>query len=455
MGSVWRNNELEAAVVGAMLLRGADPEVLEVISVLPDSVFNVPQYREIYNGIRRQAKGQGLIDMILLCESLPALEATILEASSVAWAKSSLKAYAAMLRRNAAIRDAESALKEALQGIQSAGNGEMAVEALEGAKQLMAGIDIAGSDVVPMHIDDLLPVVVARIESRVNGTEEGRAIRTGIAELDTMTGGGFDQTDLVLLAARPSMGKTELTLDLIDRITEQGSGVLFFSLEMADIQIAERMVSAAGGLPVSVLKQADALEDEDWARIFNGVSRMTGRPIWIVDITGLSVDEICQAATSHILAHPETALVAVDYLGLIKTAGRGRHDLEVGDISKGLKKLAKTNKRPVLALSQLSRGVESRPNKRPVNADLKNSGEIEADADIIMMLYRDGVYNPESPARHIAEINVTKNRNGPLGTVYRRFFNGHFLDIDQEEARGLSTPAPVAQKSRQHRYAKV
>ncbi|EHI0043828.1 TPA: DnaB-like helicase C-terminal domain-containing protein, partial [Escherichia coli] len=130
----------------------------------------------------------------------------------------------------------------------------------------------------------------------------------------------------------------------------------------------------------------------------------------------------------------------VDYLGLIKTRSTGRHDLAVGEISKGLKSLAKSGGFPLIALSQLSRGVESRPNKRPMNSDLKNSGEIEADADIILMLYRDEVYNPETQAGGIAEINITKQRNGTLGTIYRRFHNGHFLPVDQESARVLSTP---------------
>ena len=123
----------------------------------------------------------------------------------------------------------------------------------------------------------------------------------------------------------------------------------------------------------------------------------------------------------------------------------------MGEVSKGLKNLAKANKTPVLALSQLSRGVESRPNKRPMNSDMKNSGEIEADADLILMLYRDEVYDPESTAKGIAEINVTKQRNGELGTIYRRFYNGHFLPIDQEEARQRSAPKP---KSQPRRYAK-
>ncbi|HAH3178166.1 TPA: DNA helicase, partial [Escherichia coli] len=211
-------------------------------------------------------------------------------------------------------------------------------------------------------------------------------------------------------------------------------------MEMANIQIGERMVSAAGGMPVSRLKSVARFEDEDWARFSQGVGRMTGRNIWMVDQANLTIDEICATTKHHRMKHPETALVVVDYLGLIKTRSMGRHDLAVGEISKGLKSLAKSGGFPLIALSQLSRGVESRPNKRPMNSDLKNSGEIEADADIILMLYRDEVYNPETQARGIAEINITKQRNGTLGTIYRRFHNGHFLPVDQESARVLSTP---------------
>jgi len=263
--------------------------------------------------------------------------------------------------------------------------------------------------------------------------------------------GGIESTDLVFIAARPSMGKTELALDIIDKVSAQGHGVLFFSMEMSDTQITKRMVSAAGGMSMSRLKAVDKFEDEDWARFFNGMERMSTRNIWITDATGLTIDQIQQTATRYQIAHPEIALVVIDYLALIKIQSAARYDLAVGEVSKGLKNLAKSNKTPVLALSQLSRGVESRPNKRPMNSDMKNSGEIEADADLILMLYRDEVYNPESPAKGIAEINVTKQRNGELGTIYRRFYNGHFLPIDQEEARQRSTPQP---KAHQRRYTK-
>lgn len=323
-------------------------------------------------------------------------------------------------------------------------------EALEAAKQAVSAIDISADTVQPVHISELLTAVADEAESRSQGKEETLSLLTGIEELDAKTG-GIESTDLVFIAARPSMGKTELALDIIDKVSAQGHGVLFFSMEMSDTQIAKRMVSAAGGMPMSRLKAVDKFEDEDWARFFNGMERMATRNIWITDATGLTIDQIQQTATHYQIAHPEIALVVIDYLALIKIQSAARYDLAVGEVSKGLKSLAKANKTPVLALSQLSRGVESRPNKRPMNSDMKNSGEIEADADLILMLYRDEVYNPESPAKGIAEINVTKQRNGELGTIYRRFYNGHFLPIDQEEARQRSTPQP---KAHQRRYTK-
>ncbi len=448
----WRDEDMEAAVLGAMFLRGAEAEVMEVIASLPETAFNFPQYREIYRAITVQARGKGVIDPILVGEQLPQHQALIDATGRIAWARSSLKSYSQQLVRNAALRDAFHALSGALSSLQSAPNSDAGIRILEEVKAAVGAIQTESDAVRPVSIDELLPTIINRIDERMASDSAGRSVMTGIEELDEVTG-GFDQTDLILLAARPSMGKTEMILDITENLTASGAGVLFFSMEMSDIQIAERHVAAAGGISASRLKSPDKLKDEDWARISNGIGQMTGRNIWIVDANNLTVDQIQHIATRHIQQHPETALVAIDYLRLIKLQSASRHDLAVGEVSKGLKSLAKANRVPVVALSQLSRSVESRPNKRPVNADLKDSGEIEADADIIMMLYRDEVYNPESPAAGIAEINITKNRNGPLGTVYRRFWNGHFHYIDQAEARARSTEREETYTSNK-RYSK-
>jgi replicative DNA helicase len=450
--ALWRDQDIEAAVLGAMFLRGADNEVMEVIASLPDSAFNFHQYRDVYLAIAAQARGKGIIDPILIGEQLPQYQAIIDQTGRLAWAKSSLKSYSQQLVRNAAIRDAFHALSGALSSLTAAPNSEAGIRILEEVKAAVGSIQTESDVIRPVSIDDLLPTIINRIDERMRSDSAGRSVMTGIEDLDAVTG-GFDQTDLILLAARPSMGKTEMILDITENITASGAGVLFFSMEMSDIQIAERHVAAAGGISASRLKSPDQLKDEDWARIGNGIGQMTGRKIWIVDANNLTVDQIQHIANRHIQQHPETALVAIDYLRLIKLQSASRHDLAVGEVSKGLKSMAKANRRPVVALSQLSRSVESRPNKRPVNADLKDSGEIEADADIIMMLYRDEVYNPESPAAGIAEINITKNRNGPLGTVYRRFWNGHFHNIDQDEARARSTERPEVHSGNK-RYSK-
>lgn len=425
---------MEAAVIGAMLLRGADTDVMNIISSLPPKAFDIWQYREIFQGICAQARSKGIIDPILLGEQLPQHVALIDDSARKTWAPAALNSYATQLKRLISIREAQAALNQAISQLDAAATSDLGLAALEQVKTLVSAIQTGEETIRPVPLDDLLPAVISRLEEKVQGGNEGRTVLSGIEALDNITG-GFDQTDLVLLAARPSMGKTETMLDIIDKVSADGGGVLFFSMEMSDIQIAERHVSAAGGFSTSKLKSAESLGDEDWARISHGIARMTGRPVWIVDATDLNVEQIKQIAINHKQQHPETVLVGIDYLRLIKLNSSSRHDLAVGEVSKGLKSLAKTIRTPVVALSQLSRSVEQRPNKRPVNADLKDSGEIEADADIIMMLYRDEVYDPESPARGIAEINITKNRNGSLGTVYRRFHNGHFHDIDQAEAQ--------------------
>lgn len=453
MKKVWRDGDMEAAVIGAMLLRGADNDVMNVISSLDASVFDVWQYREIYQGICTQARSGGVIDPILLGEQLPQHSSLINESACKTWSRAALTSYASQLKRFASLRDGQKALSEAMERLNTASNTDLGIAALEDVKSLVAAIETDASAVRPVAIDELLPAVINRLEEKVQGGGAGRTVLTGIEELDTITG-GLDQTDLILLAGRPSMGKTEMILDIIDKVSSAGGGVLLFSMEMSDIQIAERHVGAAGGISTSRLKSSDMLADEDWARISHGIGQMTGRPIWIVDANDLNVEQIKQIAIAHKRQHPETVMVAIDYLRLIKLQGHSRHDLAVGEVSKGLKSLAKTIRTPVVALSQLSRNVEQRPNKRPVNADLKDSGEIEADADLIMMLYRDEVYDPESPARGIAEINITKNRNGALGTVYRRFYNGHFHDIDQAEAQSRSREQVQKNPANTRKYAR-
>jgi replicative DNA helicase len=448
------HEEAESAVIGGLLLDEAGPLTFDVLATLAPEAFFTRQYREMYQVIKQLAVSGGTVTPFVVADKLGAgYEAIAVTVSSQAWARAGLKSYAEMVGRNHFVRQAENLIAGTLEGIKAARSGDDAIGAIQQLQGSIQQLSIGDSVRVAVHINDLLAGVTDRMDARMTGTEEGRNILTGIEELDKITN-GFEPTNLVLLAARPSVGKTEFALNLIEKITDQGGGVLMFSMEMSAIQIAERQIAGAGGFSTSKLKHPQELDDEDWARISDGLGRMTDRPIWIIDANNLTVEQICQDAERMKSEHPELAAVFVDYLGLIKVNERQRHDLAVGEVSRSLKRLAMRNKTPVVALSQLSRAVEQRPNKRPVNADLKDSGSIEADADLIMMLYRDELYNENSPAKGIAEVNVTKNRHGPLGTVYRQFRYGHFLPVDQIEAERLSKQQP-AQKERRYSRGKA
>lgn len=312
-----------------------------------------------------------------------------------------------------------------------------------------------------VHISELLDGYAEHLQKRMDNGEESDTLKTGIEELDLITG-GMNPEDLVIVAARPGMGKTEFALKVSEGVarrklpgSDQKRGVLIFSMEMSSLQVVERSVAGAGQLSVSTLRNPAKMDDEGWARVTDGIGRLTDIDIWIVDASKLNIEQIRAVANRHKEEHPALSLILVDYLGLIEKPKAERNDLAIAHISAGLKDMAKGLRTTVMSLSQLSREVEKRPNKRPTNADLRDSGSIEQDADCIIMLYREAVYEENSPAAPFAEIIVTKNRFGSLGTVYQRFRNGHFEPCDQNEARGLSAQKAAAPQKRYSRGAQV
>ncbi|WP_145588323.1 replicative DNA helicase [Yersinia aldovae] len=440
--------ELEAAILSGLLYGGSTPDALEVIATLPEEAFSIRIYRSAYAEIKKQALTKGMIDVLFVSEALGGSSlATLSEIVRMPGNVANLKGYAAHARKTWYSRTMTALFQTAADGIRGANNQEQRDQVIQGAVTQLIDMTADSGGIIPVHLNDLLPGYMDMLDKRMNGEIESMNLQSGIVELDAITG-GFNPQDLVVIAGRPGMGKTEFALKIVEGATQNGGGALIFSMEMASLQMVERSVAGAGNLPVSKLRDPKTLCDEDWARINSALQALNGRDIWIVDASELTIDQIRAIAETHKRRYPKLRMVMVDYLGLITKPKAERNDLSVGIISRGLKTLAGRINTPIFALSQLSRKVDERPpgSRRPISSDLRDSGSIEQDADSIIMLYREAVYNTDSPAARFAEAIVTKNRFGEPGTVYQEFKNGHFLPVDQLVAKEASRMAKEASR---------
>lgn len=435
--------ELEASVIGGLLISGMTPESGEVIGTLEPEAFSIPLYQAMFREIQRQAKTRNLIDTMLVAEAMGDKHfADVWETYRSCPSAANLAGYAGRVNANYERRQVLDVMTDTYNRIE-AGTTDVAEQAILELVARIETIRKPQDEIRPIHMSELLDSYATKLEARLTMGDESDTLKTGIEDLDRITG-GFNPEDLIIAAARPGMGKTEFALTVASGVGEQKCsegkrrGVLIFSLEMSSMQVIERQLAGAGGMSVSVLRNPAKMDDEGWARVSNGLGRLTNMDVWIIDASKLNVEQIRAITTRHKQKYPGLSLVIADYLTLIDMPKADRHDLAVGHISGSLKRMAKALRTPVLVLSQLSRQVEQRQNKRPNNSDLRDSGSIEQDADMILMLYRDAVYNEESPAAAYAEIIVTKNRFGTLGTVYQKFIHGHFLPCDQTEARNAS-----------------
>ncbi|QGU13988.1 AAA family ATPase [Leclercia sp. 119287] len=451
--------DIEASVIGGLLLGGLTPSASDVLARMEADAFTIPVYRKAFEVIRKQARNRKLIDALMVAEECgDAHFADIMETARACPSAANLRGYAGMLSDQHQRRMFLSAIDE-LRGDVSNGTLDNAASAMDELMRRLSAIRKPKTEVAPVRLGDVLDDYTDTLENRLKNGDESDTLKTGIDELDAITG-GMNAEDLVIIAARPGMGKTELALKIAEGVasrpmpgTESLRGVLIFSMEMSNLQIAERSIAGRENMSVSVLRNPANMGDEGWARVFNAICHLKDLDVWMVDASKLTVEEIRSIAERHKQEHPSLSLILVDYLGLISKPKADRNDLAIAHISGSLKAMAKDLKCPVISLSQLSRDVEKRPNKRPTNADLRDSGSIEQDADSIIMLYREAVYDEHSPAAPYAEVIVTKNRFGTLGTVYQKFVNGHFMPCDQDEVRRISTSKPST--GRHHRGADV
>ncbi|MBF6792152.1 replicative DNA helicase [Acinetobacter baumannii] len=310
--------------------------------------------------------------------------------------------------------------------------------ALDRVQTLVSSLDGNSHENKTMSANDLSKQVLANIldkhEKIHAGVEIKRGIKTGFFELDNKLD-CIDQTDLVIIGARPSMGKTTLAQNILSDVSvNQGEPALFMSGEMNKEQIMERLISGIGQIELKKIRSG-RFQSEDAGLIHRAMTIIGNTKIEINDQSAPSLSDIRREARKMVRKYGKVGLIMVDYLQIMTPPQRtGNPTQEMGDISRGLKKLAKDFNCPVVALSQLNRSLENRPNKRPIMSDLRDSGQIEQDADVILFIYRDEVYNKESKDAGIAEIIVGKARNGTVGTVRLAtdLARSTFLDLDPQ-----------------------
>jgi replicative DNA helicase len=321
-------------------------------------------------------------------------------------------------------------------------------------------IDLAQSKFEPLseasakeakYIGSFLTPIVERIDAQHHGSETtARVFSTGLRDLDEKLNGGMRPGQLIIVAGRPSMGKTAISLGVAEAVAHNGDTSMFFSQEMEGEELCNRALSRASGISLEKIldgkKFAKDPSSPEWSMLTKGVQQVSELNMLVDDRPGRSLNEIrSQSRTAK--RRNGLGLIVVDYLGLMAASEGNNRTEQVGANTRGLKNLAKHLGVPVLLLAQLSRKCDERPNKRPIISDLRDSGEIEQDADVIIFLYRDEVYNPDSPDRGTAEINVAKQRNGPTGIVRAAYFGERTTFADLAPGH-MPAPRQAPEKSR-------
>ena len=329
---------------------------------------------------------------------------------------SNIKAYADIVRERSILRQLISVANE-IAGDAFDTGGRSSTEILDDAERKVFQISEERPNTVgPKEVNPLLTKAIERIDELYHSDNAITGLSTGYSDIDTMTA-GLQPSDLIIIAGRPSMGKTTFAMNIVEHAVIQGDKpVIVFSMEMPGESLIMRMLSSLGRIDQTKIRTGQ-LDDDDWPRLTSAVSLLKDKKLFIDDTPSLSPTDVRSRARRIAREHGQPALIMIDYLQLMQVKERSENRVgEISEISRSLKALAKELHVPVVSLSQLNRSLEQRPNKRPVMSDLRESGSIEQDADVIAFIYRDEVYNEDSPDKGIAEIIIGKQRNGPIGT---------------------------------------
>ncbi|WP_072929981.1 replicative DNA helicase [Nissabacter archeti] len=424
--------DFEQQLIGSMIVKGDHIDCRDIASKLPAVAFANNHLRQMYVVITSLLDKCEPVDEFTVMDAVP--DATRDYVLSVVRdggrMSANIKAWAKRVRQCWMLRKGEADLLQAAAILREASAHDIN-ERIAEVTGMVSKLQFETNDRLPRLIGDLLPDYMDVLEKRMQGAESGLYLKTGIEPMDEAYG-GFDRTDLIIIAGRPGMGKTELAINIGNSIGRQRGRGLMISMEMSGMQVVERHAADRAGLSIGTLRNPIDMLDEQYTRLTFAMGTLQDEQNYVLDET-LSVDEII-AHAERLNMDGGLSFVSIDYLGLMKKPKAERNDLAVAEITRKLKQFSLRNKVPVILLSQLNRGVESRADKRPTMSDLRESGAIEQDADVIIFPYRDEVYHENSDMKGIAEIIVGKYRSGQPQTFFMSWKNGHFVNIDQAEA---------------------
>ncbi|MGI9212149.1 MAG: replicative DNA helicase [Methylococcaceae bacterium] len=429
------SSHAEQSVIGGLLLDNQTWD--DVADRIDEADFYSKDHRLIFRAIKQLANQQSPFDVVTLSEQLEK-SGTLEQVGGIAYlgvmardtpTAANIRAYADIVRERSVLRQL---IHSGTEIADSAFNpeGRDLAQLLEEAEQKVFNIADqrrkGGSGFIPMR--ELLSRTMERIDTLYNMDSHITGAATGFTDLDDKTS-GLQRSDLIIVAGRPSMGKTTFAMNIAEHVAiSSQQPVAVFSMEMPGEQLAMRMMSSLGRIDQHRVRTGK-LEDDEWPRMTSAVNILSGTQFFIDDSGGLTPTEVRARCRRLAREQGPLGLVVLDYLQLMKCPGSENRVNEISEISRSLKALAREMNVPVIALSQLNRSLESRPNKRPLMSDLRESGALEQDADVIMFIYRDEVYNPESTDKGIAEIIIGKQRNGPIGTV-RLTFLGQYTRFE-------------------------
>lgn len=428
--------EAEQSILGGLLL---DNQVWDKVSAqLCEKDFYRSEHRVIFRAIDDLARKEQPFDVVTLLDILKSNEKLddaggetyLFELANNTPSVANVSAYANIVREKSVQRQLIEVANEIADSAYNPAGEDVSTLLDQAETKVFAIAEQTGQDGGPESIKNILVKAVEKIDALYQSGDALTGLSTGLSDLDGMTS-GLQPSDLVIVAGRPSMGKTTLVMNMAENVAiQEKSNVLVFSMEMPSDSLAMRMMSSLGRIDQNRIRTGK-LEDDDWPRVTSAVHMLSEAPLFIDDTPALSPSEMRSRARRLVKEHGPLGLIVVDYLQLMKVPGfkAENRTAEISEISRSLKSLAKELNVPVIALSQLNRSLEQRQDKRPVMSDLRESGAIEQDADLICFIYRDEVYHDDSPDKGVAEIIIAKQRNGPIGKA-RVAFLGQYTRFE-------------------------